>query len=227
MGREECCQGFFPQVLAKQMTERLNKELFSQLQMRAADVHLIQKLQYSCFDSFPESLQDDLSEQVFTWKMGLAFTTQSMVPVIGQKVTDPLKLVANNILMQQRKKVSFVKSFGLQRDCLINLFPGLGQCVEHFPIFHDFGVFHGPNNKGEILDFLGVSTALDVHCPQNFQKKLSACHPLSQFFDCWFFYTNGGRLMPIVDEEYFEWQDVLELARSASQRGHFAMAEAA
>ena len=224
--REDCCQGFFPQVLAKSMTDRLNKELFSQLQMRAADVQLVQKLQYSCFDSFPESLQHDILSQVNTLRTRLAFTTQSMVPLTGQDVKYPLKLLGNQILLQQRGKEIFVKRSGLQRDCLINLFSGLGQCEEHLPIFRDFGVFQGPSNEGEIVDFLGVSTALDVHCPAEFHKKLSACHSLSQLFACKFFYNNWGRLMPLVDEEYFEWEDVLEIAQMASERDHFAMAEA-
>ncbi|CAK9059502.1 unnamed protein product [Durusdinium trenchii] len=229
---EDCCFAFLPQVLGKGFADMLSKEVFRHLQMRAADLHLVRRLYWSCLDFFPEKLQEELSAQMSTWQSVRAVMTQSMAPLSGrrQDLTGSLKLVTNNILMQQRSKASFVQRVGLQQDCIIDLFSA--RCEkEHLPIFQQFGVVQGPNNQGEVYDFLGVTTATDVHCPagsvRSLHSTLHACRPLSHFFECTALVKNWGRLLPMLDEEYFEWEDVMDTAFLAAQRGdHFAMAEA-
>ena len=226
---ESCCAAFLPQILAKTKLDTLSRDLSESLAVRPADVSDALRWYWSCFDAFPDGLKRDLHESMMTARSALAVTTTSVSPLAGNETgTLPvLKVVVNNLLMYQRTKLVFLHRFSQRHDCVINIFSA--NCVaEHLPVFSELGMFHGPSNRDEMLDFLGVSTSVDLRCPlgEDSFLELDACHPPSKIHECVGFLDRWGRPLPMLDEEYFEWQDVLEAARLASQRGdHFAMAE--
>lgn len=73
------------------------------------------------------------------------------------------------------------------------------------------------------MDFLGIVTAIDIACP----KRFLAGAAVSRWLDCMGYLDGQWRQkLPIWDEEYTEWVDVLGAASVAARRGQgFALAE--
>ena len=82
--REDCCFAFLPQAVAKGVARSVTKEVFRQLHMRNAELHLVKGLYWSCFGYFPKSLREELKAHVTPFRAARAVSTQSMLPLSGK-----------------------------------------------------------------------------------------------------------------------------------------------
>eukprot|EP00928_Gymnodinium_smaydae_P034854 TRINITY_DN24612_c0_g1_i1.p1 TRINITY_DN24612_c0_g1~~TRINITY_DN24612_c0_g1_i1.p1 ORF type:complete len:480 (+),score=56.64 TRINITY_DN24612_c0_g1_i1:40-1479(+) len=117
-----------------------------------------------------------------------------------------------------------VRFMSLSDDCAVNLFAGTCS-ARHASVFHRFPPIIGPTPRRHSLDFLGIATDETFSCRVS-MGEWASFNP-NRKFECWGHETGSWRQRwPIVDEEYFEWADVLEAAASAADRGSgFAVAE--
>eukprot|EP00928_Gymnodinium_smaydae_P097196 TRINITY_DN8745_c0_g3_i1.p1 TRINITY_DN8745_c0_g3~~TRINITY_DN8745_c0_g3_i1.p1 ORF type:complete len:447 (-),score=34.49 TRINITY_DN8745_c0_g3_i1:43-1383(-) len=94
------------------------------------------------------------------------------------------------------------------------------QHYEHHSVFALFPPEEGPSPNGQFMDFLGVSNQWINACKE---LPLVPGRALECLSHADLIYL---RQWPIVDEEYFEWIDVLDAVATAANRGgEFAMAE--
>eukprot|EP00931_Biecheleriopsis_adriatica_P073528 TRINITY_DN47790_c0_g1_i1.p1 TRINITY_DN47790_c0_g1~~TRINITY_DN47790_c0_g1_i1.p1 ORF type:complete len:501 (-),score=100.62 TRINITY_DN47790_c0_g1_i1:17-1483(-) len=116
---------------------------------------------------------------------------------------------------------------GSTSDCVVNIFTS--SCSgSHAAVFSALLPMEGPALEGQILDFLGVSTNASSACaPSARTGDILAGAAVSRYFECRYLIDNRiRRAWPILDEEYFEWVDVLTVAVAAAKRGGgLAMAE--
>eukprot|EP00929_Paragymnodinium_shiwhaense_P119724 TRINITY_DN91622_c0_g1_i1.p1 TRINITY_DN91622_c0_g1~~TRINITY_DN91622_c0_g1_i1.p1 ORF type:complete len:503 (-),score=44.60 TRINITY_DN91622_c0_g1_i1:36-1544(-) len=98
----------------------------------------------------------------------------------------------------------------------------------HAPVFHFFPAVHGPAAEGQFLDFLGVSNNLWQSCDRyDTPLMLNRALQCRSYNDWTADYKSGGSGgLPVMDEEYFEYADILESALVAARTGSaFAMAD--
>lgn len=118
-----------------------------------------------------------------------------------------------------------LQELGPNPPCVVNLLTG--RCVaRHASVFMQFPPVHGPPLQGHILDFLGVSTSDCFQCACNKALPDYGQAP-NRVLECVSHAAGEGwRSWPVLDEEYFEWMDVLGAAWTAARHGHgFAVAE--
>merc|ERR1740123_2150169 len=115
--------------------------------------------------------------------------------------------LVSELLSTQRVRYASVIKLA-DDDCILN--PFTLECkAPHAPAIRSFPRVEGPAGEGKILDFLGISTDQDVVCP----KRLLAGAAVSRWFDCQGHAEGTWRhALPMWDEEYIEWVDVLGAA---------------
>lgn len=101
-----------------------------------------------------------------------------------------------------------------------------GIFAAHHPIFGLFPPFAGPTERGFTLDFLGAYTNASWFCDKtngayrlHYPSRENLCHLSEQWEDSAIIQTE----YPIIDEEYFEYIDVLDSVIQA--KANFTMIE--
>src|SRR4051812_15360018 len=78
--------------------------------------------------------------------------------------------------------------------------------MEHHPVFAEFRPYEGPRDEDVHVDFIGAQCRLGWYCKEHWPATVMSRIP-----------------PPPLDEEYFEWVDLLESVNASS--GSFTMME--
>ncbi|CAE7267646.1 cam1 [Symbiodinium sp. CCMP2456] len=133
-------------------------------------------------------------------------------------------LVADTLILV-RDKADSLRKLLLQTEnsCLPNIFHQ--TCTaDHLAVFHSFPPVEGPEPEGHAVDFLGIATNISTVCDDQMPALLAPTRTL----DCIFrrMALPSTRFWPFLDEEYFEWKDILETSlRGAREGRNLRMAE--
>lgn len=128
--------------------------------------------------------------------------------------------IVRQLYAVQAQKASLSLFVARGGDLLMNTFTK-EQYLQHLPIFSLFPPKSGPPPQGHILDFLGVATAESASCwpDELVTNRLLECRAFADGLP-------HSQQWPVLDEEYFEWLDVLQSAVSAARRVHPSLAVA-
>lgn len=124
--------------------------------------------------------------------------------------------------VKQRERYDFI--LNAPDGCVVNTF--MQECsAKHSAGFLELPPIQGPAPEGHVLDFLGIATKSELACSAA-DLRMSALAPNRHLLCNGYTRGDWPRRWPILDEEYFEWVDVLGAAMGAARRGDgFAMAE--
>lgn len=133
-------------------------------------------------------------------------------------------LVADTLILVRHNTDSLRKLLlKTENSCLPNIFHQ--TCTaDHLAVFHSFPPVEGPEPEGHAVDFLGIATNITPVC----DYQMSALLAPTRTLDCIFrrMALPSTRFWPFLDEEYFEWKDILETAlRGAREGRNLRMAE--
>jgi hypothetical protein len=97
-----------------------------------------------------------------------------------------------------------------------------GLCFPHGAHFLHVPPWRGETPRGFVTDFTGVRTPWEWDCNETASRNYRSYAP-SRGIDCRRFEGVAGALItpatyPTVDEEYFEWEDVVSAAVEATDR---------